>query len=49
MDLVPYEVERVDSTRQEAHQGKWAMGSILGKLDIQETVKLVEDEAEDWG
>ena len=34
MDLEPYEVEKVDSDRQEAHQGKWAMGNILGKLAV---------------
>lgn len=38
MDLEPYEVERVDSNRQEAHQGRWSMGSISGKLAIQEAV-----------
>ena len=49
VELEPYEVERVDTRRQEAHQGKWAMGSISGKLAIQEAVKLVEDDVEDWG
>ena len=49
MDLEPYEVERVDANRQESHQGRWAMDSILGKLAVQEAAKLVENEAEDWG
>ena len=41
MDLEPYEIERVDTNRQESYQGRWAMGSVFGKLAVQETTKLV--------